>query len=110
MFPPSVNIVVPFLIQAWLFLTPVAYPTDSVPQNLRWLTGLNPMTWVIDFSRWALAGTGSKNSPATPSGITANLSSIGPFASFSTADAVDCDTQIMADALRSAASQSRGTG
>ena len=25
--------------------------------NLRWLTGLNPMTWVIDFSRWALLGT-----------------------------------------------------
>jgi ABC-type polysaccharide/polyol phosphate export permease len=50
---------VPFLIQAWLFLTPVAYPTTSIPQNLRWLTGLNPMTWVIDFSKWAMLGTGA---------------------------------------------------
>lgn len=53
----DVQYVVPFLIQAWLFLTPVAYPTSSVPGSLRWLTGLNPMSWVIDFSRWALLGS-----------------------------------------------------
>jgi lipopolysaccharide transport system permease protein len=53
----DVQYVVPFLIQAWLFLTPVAYPTSSVPEGLRWLTGLNPMSWVIDLSRWALTGT-----------------------------------------------------
>jgi lipopolysaccharide transport system permease protein len=53
----DVQYVVPFLIQAWLFLTPVAYPTTSIPENLRWLTGLNPMSWVIDLSRWALLGT-----------------------------------------------------
>jgi lipopolysaccharide transport system permease protein len=53
----DVQYVVPFLIQAWLFITPVAYPTTSVPEGLRWLTGLNPMLWVVDFSRWALLGT-----------------------------------------------------
>jgi len=53
----DVQYVVPFLIQAWLFLTPVAYPTTSIPENLRWLTGLNPMSWVVDLSRWALLGT-----------------------------------------------------
>lgn len=53
----DVQYVVPFLIQAWLFLTPVAYPTSSVPEGLRWLTGLNPMSWVIDLSRWALLGS-----------------------------------------------------
>jgi lipopolysaccharide transport system permease protein len=53
----DVQYVVPFLIQAWLFITPVAYPITSVPEQLRWLTGLNPMTWVIEFSRWALLGT-----------------------------------------------------
>jgi lipopolysaccharide transport system permease protein len=52
----DVQYVVPFVIQAWLFLTPVAYPSDSVPERLQWLTGLNPMTWVIDLSRWALVG------------------------------------------------------
>ena len=53
----DVQYVVPFLIQAWLFITPVAYPTTSVPAKLRWLTGLNPMLWVVDLSRWVLLGT-----------------------------------------------------
>ena len=53
----DVQYVVPFLIQAWLFITPVAYPTTSVPAKLRWLTGLNPMSWVVDLSRWVLLGT-----------------------------------------------------
>jgi lipopolysaccharide transport system permease protein len=53
----DVQYVVPFLIQAWLFITPVAYPTTSIPANLRWLTGLNPMSWVIDLARWALLGS-----------------------------------------------------
>ena len=55
----DVQYVVPFLIQAWLFLTPVAYPTTSIPTRLRWLTGLNPMTWVVDFARWATLGQGA---------------------------------------------------
>lgn len=54
----DVRYVVPFLVQVWLFVTPVAYPTTSIPENLRWLAGLNPMTWVVDFSRWALLGSG----------------------------------------------------
>ena len=53
----DVQYVVPFLIQAWLFLTPVAYPTSSIPEGLRWLAGLNPMTWVVDLSRWAMTST-----------------------------------------------------
>jgi lipopolysaccharide transport system permease protein len=55
----DVQYVVPFLIQAWLFITPVAYPTSSVPERFRWITGLNPATWAIDFGRWALTGTSS---------------------------------------------------
>jgi lipopolysaccharide transport system permease protein len=55
----DVQYVVPFLIQAWLFITPVAYPTSSVPERYQWLTGLNPATWVIDFARWSLTGAAS---------------------------------------------------
>ena len=54
----DVQYVVPFLIQVWLFVTPVAYPPSSIPASFRWLAGLNPMSWVVDFSRWALLGTG----------------------------------------------------
>lgn len=52
----DVQYVVPFLMQAWMFLTPIAYPTTFVPAKLRWVPGANPMTWVIDVSRWALLG------------------------------------------------------
>lgn len=52
----DVQYVVPFLIQAFLFLTPVAYPTSAIPEGLRWVAGLNPMTWVIDLARWAMLG------------------------------------------------------
>src|SRR4051794_1946987 len=55
----DVQYVVPFLIQAWLFITPVAYPTSSVPERYQSLTGLNPATWVIDFARWSLTGASS---------------------------------------------------
>ena len=50
--------VVPFLIQFWMFASPVAYPSSLVPQRWRWLYGLNPMAGVIDGFRWALTGHG----------------------------------------------------
>ena len=48
---------VPFLIQIWMFASPVVYPASMVPQQLRFLYALNPMTGVIEGFRWALLGT-----------------------------------------------------
>jgi lipopolysaccharide transport system permease protein len=48
---------IPFLIQIWLFASPVAYPVSVVPEKWRLLFGLNPMTGVIEGFRWALLGT-----------------------------------------------------
>jgi lipopolysaccharide transport system permease protein len=45
-----------FLIQVWLFATPVAYPSTIVPERWRWLLGLNPMAGVVDGFRWCLLG------------------------------------------------------
>jgi lipopolysaccharide transport system permease protein len=45
-----------FLIQFWLFATPVAYPSSLIPQQWRWLYGLNPMAGVVEGFRWALLG------------------------------------------------------
>jgi lipopolysaccharide transport system permease protein len=42
------------LVQLWLFLSPVAYPSSSVPEPWRDLYYLNPMTGVINGLRWAL--------------------------------------------------------
>jgi lipopolysaccharide transport system permease protein len=48
---------IPFLIQIWMFASPVAYPVSVVPEKWRLLYSLNPMTGVIDGFRWALLGT-----------------------------------------------------
>jgi len=53
---------VPFLIQIWMFASPVVYPASMVPQQFRFLYALNPMTGVIEGFRWALLGT---NPPTT---------------------------------------------
>jgi lipopolysaccharide transport system permease protein len=47
---------IPFLIQLWLFVSPVAYPLSVVPEKWRVLYSLNPMTGVIEGFRWALLG------------------------------------------------------
>jgi len=52
----DVRYVVPFLMQFWMFASPVVYPSSLIPQRFRWLYGLNPMTGVIDGFRWALTG------------------------------------------------------
>jgi lipopolysaccharide transport system permease protein len=50
---------VPFLIQIWLFASPVVYASGLIPEPLRVWYGLNPMAGVIDGFRWALLGTGA---------------------------------------------------
>ncbi len=47
---------VPFVIQLWLFATPVAYPASVVPAQYRELLGINPMAGVVEGFRWALFG------------------------------------------------------
>ena len=54
----DVRYVVPFLVQFWMFASPVAYPSALVPAKWRWLYGLNPMAGVIEGFRWALTGHG----------------------------------------------------
>jgi len=54
-----VRFVVPFLVQFWMFASPVAYPSSLVPAKWRPLYGLNPMAGVIEGFRWSLTGTGN---------------------------------------------------
>ncbi|MFZ5447027.1 MAG: ABC transporter permease [Thermodesulfobacteriota bacterium] len=46
----------PFLVQFWLFATPIAYPSSLVPEKWRLLYGLNPMAGVVEGFRWSLLG------------------------------------------------------
>ena len=52
----DVRYAIPFIIQFWFFVSPVAYPASLVPDSWRWLYALNPMVGVIDGFRWALLG------------------------------------------------------
>jgi lipopolysaccharide transport system permease protein len=54
----DVRYILPFLVQFWMFASPVAYPSSLVPAKWRWLYGLNPMAGVIEGFRWSLAGHG----------------------------------------------------
>lgn len=55
----DVGYIIPFLIQFWMYASPVVYPVSLVPEKWRMLYGLNPMAGVIEGFRWALLGTGS---------------------------------------------------
>jgi lipopolysaccharide transport system permease protein len=46
----------PFLLQLWMFLTPILYPLSVVPAKWRWLMYLNPLTGVVEGVRSAITG------------------------------------------------------
>jgi lipopolysaccharide transport system permease protein len=59
----DVRYTVPFLIQCWLFATPIAYPTSLLSDRWKTVYALNPMVGVVDGFRWALLNTGSAPGP-----------------------------------------------
>ena len=56
--------VLPFVIQIWLFISPVAYPASMVPERWRLLYSLNPMVTVVEGFRSSLLGTPGPGSTA----------------------------------------------
>lgn len=60
----DVRYVVPFLVQMWMYVTPVMIPTSELVAKLprlAWLLSLNPMFCVVEGFRWALLGTTPPN-------------------------------------------------
>jgi len=55
----DVRYTVPFLIQVWMYASPVVYPVSIMPAQWRLLYSLNPLVGVIESFRWALLGKGS---------------------------------------------------
>jgi lipopolysaccharide transport system permease protein len=66
----DVRFIVPFLLQLWLFATPVVYSINSLKEPWHTLFGLNPMSGVVLGFRWALAGG------AAPDGFSVLLSGV----------------------------------
>lgn len=44
----DIRYALPFLIQIWMFATPVIYPTSMIPDKWRWLMALNPLVGIVE--------------------------------------------------------------
>jgi lipopolysaccharide transport system permease protein len=59
----DVRYAIPFMVQMWLFVSPVAYPSSLVPEPWDAVYGINPMVGVIEGFRWALLGQSEPSGP-----------------------------------------------
>lgn len=66
----DIRYVVPFLVQFWLFATPIAYPSSLLSEPWRTIYGLNPMAGVVEGFRWALLGS---NPPGAMLAVSASV-------------------------------------
>ncbi len=64
---------VPFLVQLWLFATPIAYPSSLLAEKWRIIYALNPMVGVVDGFRWALLDTETMPGPTLLASSSATL-------------------------------------
>jgi lipopolysaccharide transport system permease protein len=74
----DVRYIVPFLVQAWLFATPIAYSSSLLSEPWRPLYGINPMVGVVEGFRWALLDTDTAPGPMI---FVSSLVAIGLFVS-----------------------------
>lgn len=54
----DVRFVLRYILGFWFFLTPVIYPLAAVPENLRWLAAVNPVTAPVEMVKYGVLGTG----------------------------------------------------
>jgi len=52
----DIRYAIPFLIQLWMFVSPVIYPVSIIPRKYQWVLALNPMGGVIDTYRASILG------------------------------------------------------
>jgi lipopolysaccharide transport system permease protein len=62
----DIQYLVPFLVQMWMYATPVVYGSTLIPERFRFLLGLNPMTAAVEGFRWALLGDAAPASQTSP--------------------------------------------
>ncbi len=64
---------VPFLVQVWMFATPVAYPSSLLPEPWHTVYGLNPMAGVVEGMRWSMLGASTLPGLMLPVSVAAAL-------------------------------------
>jgi lipopolysaccharide transport system permease protein len=74
----DVRLMLPFLVQVWMFATPIAYPSSLLHEPWRTVYGFNPMVGVVEGFRWALLGVKTPPGPMViVSGVVSLLLMIG---------------------------------
>jgi len=68
---------VPFVLQIWLYATPVIYPSTLVRDRYRWLLSLNPMSAVVEGFRWCFLGTGFPSAGVLGAGVGITIALVG---------------------------------
>lgn len=69
----DVKYTVPFLVQFWMYATPIVYPSSLLPEPWKTLYGLNPMAGVVEGFRWALLGVKTPPGPMVWASVGAAL-------------------------------------
>lgn len=59
----DIRYIIPFILQFWMFATPIVYPSSLLPEPWRTIYGINPMVGVVEGFRWALLGTNTAPGP-----------------------------------------------
>ena len=76
----DVQHMVPFIIQVWMYASPIVYPIEIIPEGIwRVLYGLNPMVGVIQSYRWALLGGDQPDLTMLISGVVVIFLLVGGF-------------------------------
>jgi lipopolysaccharide transport system permease protein len=83
----DVKYLLPFLVQIWMYATPVIYPTSVLTAKFHWLIGLNPMTGVVEAFRAALFGTPADWNLIGLSSLSAAIIAIGGWTLFQNLEA-----------------------
>ncbi len=61
----DVAVALPFVLQIAMYLSPIAYPANLIPEKIRWLYELNPVAVMVETTRWAVIGS----APPSAAGI-----------------------------------------
>lgn len=77
----DVGQIIPFVVQVWMYASPVVYPAGMFPHKWQWVYALNPMVGVIEGFRWSLLHQGSPPGPmvAASAAVTVVLFVTGVF-------------------------------
>jgi len=50
-----------FIVQLWMYATPIIYPLSTMPPNRQWIMALNPVTSIIETFKYGTMGVGTFN-------------------------------------------------